>query len=258
MKLDPIKETILNKFSALELYCYQLDNKLFLNRNVEAKITLMDSRTINKDAYDMIKNQLYMMHDAVKSCVVCPIGRYIRKVKNLVLDPHVFSNLNYKAKFMIIAQNPGEQECIANTPLIGPSGKNLDNILKKFNLDRDLFYITNIVKCYTAYNRKPTNEEILNCRPWLDIEINLLKPKIIITFGAASLNAFFPDLNLTPNVNKVLEYNRGIKILPTFHPSPRNLTNKDRKGEFEKTFYIISKLLTKMKEENEKKEKDNE
>ena len=258
-QIDPVKELFLNKYGPIDLYSFQLDNDLFLNRCVDAKVTLMDSKNFNKDTFDMIKNQMYMLHDSVKSCVMCPIGRYLHKTKNVQIDPHVFSNLNYKAEFMIVAQNPGEQECISNKPLVGPSGMNLDKTLEKYNLSRDLFYITNIVKCHTPSNRKPSSDEIFNCSSWINIELKLLKPKVIITLGSPALQYFFPDMNLTSNVNKVLVYKFGslkFKILPTFHPSPRNLSNVDRKSEFNKTFYIISKLVNKMKGDNNGKEQE--
>lgn len=251
--MDKIDKIILNRFGSAELYKFQKLNSVFKNRDKKAIITLRDIKMAGGN-HDLIKNQLRMMHDGIKSCVLCPMGRHLHKVNNMEIDPHVFSNLNSKAKIMLVAQNPGFQECVRNAPLVGDSGMNLDKVLKEHGLSRDLFYITNVVKCKTSGNRPLRSDEVENCISWLDIEIKLLKPIFVVTLGAFAFEVFFEGLLLSDNVNKILKYNYNknlkFRVLPTFHPSPKNMMDINRKQEFDKTFSILSLLVNKLKEED--------
>jgi len=87
------------------------------------------------------------------------------------------------AKLMLIAQAPGEQEDIAGRMFIGPSGKVLDELLKSANLNRDEFYMTNLIKCMLPRYRRPKEDEIEMCSWYLDREIELINPRVLVPLG---------------------------------------------------------------------------
>ena len=92
----------------------------------------------------------------------------------------VFGVGNVHSPVLLIGEGPGEQEDLKGEPFVGPAGKLLDDMLELIDLDRTKVYIANIVKCRPPRNRDPQNQEQDACRPWLDAQIQLIQPKIII------------------------------------------------------------------------------
>ena len=127
---------------------------------------------------------------------------------------------NESAHVVIIGEGPGEQEDITGLPFVGRAGKMLDTALSSVDIDPlEDCYITNIVKCRPPNNRKPSAAESEACMPWLNEQINLLKPKIIILAGSTAVQSF---LGINEPISKI----RGqwiekdnIKYMPIFHPS---------------------------------------
>ena len=127
---------------------------------------------------------------------------------------------NESAQVVIIGEGPGEQEDITGLPFVGRAGKMLDTALSSVDIDPlEDCYITNIVKCRPPNNRKPSAVESEACMPWLNEQINLLKPKIIILAGSTAVQSF---LGIDEPISKI----RGqwiekdnIKYMPIFHPS---------------------------------------
>ena len=127
---------------------------------------------------------------------------------------------NESAQVVIIGEGPGEQEDITGLPFVGRAGKMLDTALSSVDIDPlEDCYITNIVKCRPPNNRKPSAVESEACMPWLNEQINLLKPKIIILAGSTAVQSF---LGINEPISKI----RGqwiekdnIKYMPIFHPS---------------------------------------
>lgn len=100
-----------------------------------------------------------------------------------------------RSPVMVIGRNPGAEEDKLGTPFVGRSGKLLDEFLTWSGWSRDLCYITNVVKCFTAEpkpNRAPTDKEIQACSPWLSVEIDSLRPAVILAVGAEAMQAFNP------------------------------------------------------------------
>ena len=148
-------------------------------------------------------------------CVECTSCNLSRTRKNVVVGKG-----NESAQVVIIGEGPGEQEDITGLPFVGRAGKMLDTALSSVDIDplKDC-YITNIVKCRPPNNRKPSSVESEACMPWLNEQVNLLKPKIIILAGSTAVQSF---LGINEPISKI----RGqwivkdnIKYMPIFHPS---------------------------------------
>ena len=148
-------------------------------------------------------------------CVECTSCNLSKTRKNVVVGKG-----NESAQVVIIGEGPGEQEDISGLPFVGRAGKMLDTALSSVDIDplKDC-YITNIVKCRPPNNRKPSSVESEACMPWLNEQVNLLKPKIIILAGSTAVQSF---LGINEPISKI----RGqwivkdnIKYMPIFHPS---------------------------------------
>lgn len=180
------------------------------------------------------------LRETCKNCGICAIGRQMHEANGRIFDPHVFSNMK-PSKVMILAQNPGFQECMDGFPLVGPSGKNLNDALELNGLSRDNFYISNIVKCHTPGNRAPTESEVLECSNILNLELATIKPRLIITLGAAAFQYLCPNEDYTSAMGKIIKgrYN----VYPIYHPSPRNLTIKSRSDKFHADIRRVCALI---------------
>lgn len=131
----------------------------------------------------------------------------------------VFGEGNQTAELMFIGEAPGAEEDATGRPFVGAAGKLLDKIIAAIGLKREDVYITNVVKCRPPNNRKPTNEEMGACEPFLFNEIEIVKPKLIVTLGATPLTCL---LNVKEGITKTRGqfYNfQGIPVMPTFHPA---------------------------------------
>ena len=132
----------------------------------------------------------------------------------------VFGRGNPKTKIFIIGEGPGHNEDIEGLAFVGRAGKLLDTAFQSvgINTNRDC-YISNIVKCRPPNNRKPQNEEIESCSTWLDQQINLINPKIIVLAGSTAVESY---LNTKEPISKIrgkwIERD-GRKVMPIFHPS---------------------------------------
>ena len=148
-------------------------------------------------------------------CVECTSCSLSETRKNVVVGKG-----NESAQVVIIGEGPGEKEDITGLPFVGRAGKMLDTALSSVDIDPlEDCYITNIVKCRPPNNRKPSAAESEACMPWLNEQINLLKPKIIILAGSTAVQSF---LGINEPISKI----RGqwiekdnIKYMPIFHPS---------------------------------------
>lgn len=134
------------------------------------------------------------------------------------------------AEIMLIGQNPGREEAEQGRPFVGRSGKYLDTVLSKNNLDRHKLYITSVVKETTPRNRKPTAAEIESWMPYLLQEIGQVKPKIVVLMGAVAWK--------TPRLP-------GIEYIETYHPAAAMRFPRARErfeGDFERLAKLSSRL----------------
>ncbi len=156
------------------------------------------------DSWDILKTEC-------ASCRACPLceGRH-----NLV-----FGVGNEHADLMFVGEGPGEQEDLQGVPFVGPAGKLLDSMLEMIDLDRSRIYIANMVKCRPPHNRDPQASEMAACRAWLDRQIALVDPKLIVCLGRISAMALIrEDFRITREHGLWFDKD-GRRILATFHPS---------------------------------------
>ena len=131
----------------------------------------------------------------------------------------VFGVGNEQAELMLIGEGPGEQEDLQGVPFVGPAGKLLDNMLEMIDLDRSQVYIANMVKCRPPHNRDPRPDEMAACRRWLDRQIALVNPKLIVCLGRIAAKALIrEDFRITREHGQWFDLD-GRKALATFHPS---------------------------------------
>ncbi len=122
------------------------------------------------------------------------------------------------AKVMFIGEGPGFHEDQQGQPFVGAAGKFLDELLVMIGLQRDDVYITNVVKCRPPGNRDPRSDEIKACRNYLDRQIALIRPKIIITLGRFSMARYFPNAKISQIHGQARKID-GILYYPMYHPA---------------------------------------
>ena len=123
------------------------------------------------------------------------------------------------AEVMFIGEGPGEQEDLQGVPFVGPAGKLLDSMLQMIDLDRSKVYIANMVKCRPPRNRDPQPTEQQACRHWLDQQIRLVDPKIIVCLGRiAAMGIIKEDFRITREHGEWFTLDERM-YMATFHPS---------------------------------------
>jgi uracil-DNA glycosylase family 4 len=133
-------------------------------------------------------------------------------------ETHVPGRGNPLARIMIVGEAPGATESKMQLPFVGRAGKMLYELLAKADIDPDSVYLSNTVKCRPPENRKPTPEEIKVCRTWLEREIALVRPKVIVALGATAAAGFGFKDSISKVRGHLAEYG-GVKVVPTFHPA---------------------------------------
>jgi DNA polymerase len=141
----------------------------------------------------------------------------------------VLSEGNLFAKIIFIGEAPGKQEAEQGRPFVGSAGKILDEVLEKVELDREEIYITNLVNDRPPENRTPTKEEIELYSPFLMRQIQIIKPKIIVTLGRIPTDFILKEYNLEQEFNSMARIHGNIFsvnslygkifIIPTYHPA---------------------------------------
>jgi uracil-DNA glycosylase family protein len=139
----------------------------------------------------------------------------------------VFGEGAAHAKIMLVGEQPGNEEDLSGKPFVGPAGRLLDKALEQAGLDRTEAYVTNVVKHFKWEPRgkrrihaKPNAAEIAACRPWLDAEIEALKPQVIVCLGATAAQALLGRLfRVTQHRGEFVESPLAPHVLATVHPS---------------------------------------
>ncbi len=144
----------------------------------------------------------------------------------------VFGDGNPDAELLFVGEGPGEQEDLQGIPFVGRAGELLTRMIERgLGIPRSSVYICNIVKCRPPGNRTPLADEVASCRPFLDAQIDAVRPKVIVALGkpAASL-LLGRDIAITKVRGTWHEY-RGIPVMPTFHPAfiLRQYTEENRR-----------------------------
>jgi uracil-DNA glycosylase family 4 len=168
----------------------------------------------------------------------------------------VFGDGNIDAEIVFVGEAPGKNEDLQGKPFVGAAGKFLDEMLKEVNLQREDVYITNIVKYRPPNNRDPLPQEKKVFLPYLQAQLEVIQPTVLVALGRHSLNCFLPDLqisqshgqpkrvklSLKKDSNDVLE----VVILPLFHPAAA-LYNGAMRQTLIDDFTAIPAILTQVK-----------
>jgi len=125
---------------------------------------------------------------------------------------------HHSAEIMLIGEGPGAREDQEGRPFVGPAGQFLEQLLSSIGLSRLDVFIANMVKCRPPSNRDPFPEELQACSKYLDKQIELVNPLLIVTLGRFSLSRFFPGETMGMARGKLREY-KGRNILPIMHPA---------------------------------------
>ncbi len=145
------------------------------------------------------------------------------------------------ARIMFIGEGPGYHEDQQGRPFVGAAGQYLSELLGRIGLRREDVYITNVVKCRPPRNRDPLPEEIEACQPYLDRQIALVQPAIIVTLGRYSMARYFPGQSIS-RIHGVPKYVNGIWCFPMFHPAA-GLHQPRYRTMIEEDFQKLAKLL---------------
>ena len=130
---------------------------------------------------------------------------------------------SYQAKIMFIGEGPGKAEDLLGKPFVGAAGKFLAKMLAEIGLKREDVYITNVVKCRPPENRDPLQEEADACFKYLDEQLKLIKPRVIVTLGRHSMTRFLPGFRISDihgQAKRVLGvFSEKQVIFPLYHPA---------------------------------------
>ena len=178
---------------------------------------------------------------ACRDCRACAIGGcdYGAGVAN------VFSNMNTEASIMVVGQAPGDDEVTHGSPFVGASGKLFEEALReKCGLELSDLYLTNTVKCLVPGGRKPKGSEIDSCGAFLEKEIKLVDPVIIIAFGATA----FKSLTGMSGINKhqntlVYSVKYKVNVLAMMHPNPHNMGNPELRKVFDEGLEMLNEFF---------------
>ena len=157
--------------------------------------------------------------EAAKDCEACHL--YKRATQT------VFGEGPKSATMMLVGEQPGDYEDVAGKPFVGPAGKIMDQALEEAGIERSQVYVTNAVKHFKweprgkrRIHQKPNSREIAACRPWLEAELRIVKPKLVVAMGATAAQTFFgPGFRVTRERGKVLSSKLAPRVLATVHPS---------------------------------------
>lgn len=154
----------------------------------------------------------------------------------------VFGEGNPQAKLMFIGEGPGMAEDIQGRPFVGDAGKLLTRLIEKMGFKREDVYIANIVKCRPPMNREPEEDEINACKPFIEEQIKIINPGVIISLGKISaqnlINTKVPISKLRGRFYDYID----IPLMPTFHPAYLLRNPKDKQLTWEDAQKVLEKL----------------
>jgi len=172
----------------------------------------------------------------------------------------VFGEGARHAEVIFVGEQPGNEEDLAGKPFVGPAGRLLDDALIEAGIDRTQTYVTNVVKHFKweprgkrRIHKKPNTREIVACRPWLEAEISLLKPTIIVCLGATAAQSLLgPQFRVTKQRGQFIESTLAPYIVATVHPSsilraPDDETRRLERRRFIDDLKKVAHVLSKTK-----------
>jgi DNA polymerase len=166
----------------------------------------------------------------------------------------VFGDGPANARVMLVGEQPGDREDLAGKPFVGPAGRVLDEALEQAGIDRDDVYVTNVVKHFRweggtrgkrRIHKKPRTWEIQACRPWLDAELAVVQPEVLVCLGASAAQGLLGrDFSVTRRRGELVVSSLAANVMATVHPSSilRAQDSKTRHVEMERFVADLRKV----------------
>ncbi len=179
-------------------------------------------------------SSLTTLREAARGCTACPLYKNATQT--------VFGEGPKKATMMLLGEQPGDQEDLSGKPFIGPAGQLLDRALADAGIDRNAVYVTNTVKHFKweprgkrRIHQKPNSRDIAACRPWMEAELRVVRPAVLVCLGSTAAQALFgSSFRVTKERGKVLESEFAPRVVTTVHPSSllRQPDEESRRREY--------------------------
>jgi DNA polymerase len=159
------------------------------------------------------------LREAAAGCTACPLHETGTQT--------VFGEGSAKAEVVFVGEQPGDQEDLEGSPFVGPAGKLFDKALEEAGIDRSQVYVTNAVKHFKwqargkrRIHQKPNWSEIAACRPWLDAELEVIRPRVLVCLGATAAQALLGrDFRVSRQRGELVESDLAENVIATVHPS---------------------------------------
>jgi len=156
--------------------------------------------------------RLAQLAEEVKACTRCSLHRDRTQT--------VFARGSGASGVLFLGEGPGEEEDRQGEPFVGPAGQLLDRMIAAMKLPRADVYVCNIVKCRPPRNRKPDPDEMNHCRPYLEEQLSLLQPRVIVALGATAVQGLLGTTEGITRLRGQWKLYRGlVPVMPTFHPA---------------------------------------
>jgi DNA polymerase len=212
-------------------------------------MSLRSTETIT--ALPLVPNRptLPKLQEAAAGCTACALYKTGTQT--------VFGEGARQAQVMFVGEQPGDREDLVGKPFVGPAGKLLDKALVEAGIERDSVYVTNVVKHFKweprgkrRIHKKPNQLEINACRPWLDAEIDVVKPQVIVCLGATAAQALLGrSFKVTQNRGRFVKSALAPYVTATVHPSsllraPDDETRRAETRNFVEDLKKIAAVLT--------------
>jgi uracil-DNA glycosylase len=183
---------------------------------------------------------LKKLRETAARCKACPLWKSGTQT--------VFGEGSPKAEVMFVGEQPGDQEDRVGKPFVGPAGKLLNKAMEDAGIDRSLAYVTNVVKHFKwkaqgkrRIHQKPSSSEVAACFPWLEAELAVVRPRVLVCLGATAAQALLGrQFRVTQHRGEPVESDLAPVVIATVHPSSI-LRADDRDAELEK---FVSDLKT--------------
>jgi DNA polymerase len=165
------------------------------------------------------RKALPALREAVQGCRGCDLYKNATQA--------VFGEGARRAEVLFVGEQPGDKEDIAGRPFVGPAGQLFDKALEEAGIDRTQTYVTNAVKHFKwkargkrRIHQKPTWSEVTACRPWLEAELEAVRPRVVVCLGATSAQSLLGrDFRVTQHRGELLESDIAEHVTATVHPS---------------------------------------
>lgn len=184
------------------------------------------------------------LYREVMDCSQCDLG-----CEKLLegYDPHVMGQGNLNADFMFMAESPGKEETKHQQPLTttGVSGSLYEKVLKKLGLERDEVYTTNTVLCRPPRNRDPEFWEVKKCEKYFIRQLEMVDPKIVITFGRFAAQAMLGQFKITQEHGQLRISDKfSVPVFPMYHPSYiRSYASAAKRAEFDEDIEKLQEII---------------